>query len=94
MFEASVDGEAFDMDRWGQYFKPAGMTGSGRSNDAEADVGAVDAAPKVAPKAEKAETAPWEDEPSTKASAPTSGSGSERAQDILAAIRARQNKSE
>jgi len=94
MFEASVDGEAFDMDRWGQYFKPAGMTGSGRSNDAEADVGAVDAAPKVAPKAEKAETAPWEDEPSTKASAPASGSGSERAQDILAAIRARQNKSE
>jgi hypothetical protein len=25
MFEASVDGEAYDMDRWGQYFKPAGM---------------------------------------------------------------------
>ena len=25
MFEASVDGEAFDMDRWGQYFRPAGM---------------------------------------------------------------------
>ncbi|MFZ9848732.1 MAG: hypothetical protein ACO3EE_11345, partial [Flavobacteriales bacterium] len=24
MFEASVDGEAFDMDRWGQYFKPSG----------------------------------------------------------------------
>ena len=26
MFEASVDGEAFDMERWGQYFKPAGMS--------------------------------------------------------------------
>jgi hypothetical protein len=26
MFEASVDGEAYDMDRWGQYFKPAGMS--------------------------------------------------------------------
>ena len=26
MFEASVDGEPFDMDRWGQYFKPAGMS--------------------------------------------------------------------
>ena len=25
MFEASVDGEAFDADRWGQYFRPAGM---------------------------------------------------------------------
>ena len=26
MFEASVDGEAYDMDRFGQYFRPAGMT--------------------------------------------------------------------
>ena len=26
MFEASVDGEAYDQDRFGQYFRPAGMT--------------------------------------------------------------------
>jgi len=25
MFEASVDGEAYDSDRWSQYFRPAGM---------------------------------------------------------------------
>jgi len=25
MFEASVDGEAYDSERWGQYYKPAGM---------------------------------------------------------------------
>ena len=25
MFEASVDGEAYDADRWSQYFRPAGM---------------------------------------------------------------------
>ena len=25
MFEASVDGEPYDRERWGQYFKPAGM---------------------------------------------------------------------
>lgn len=25
MFEASVDGEAFDMDKWGQYFRPIGI---------------------------------------------------------------------
>ena len=31
MFEASVDGDAFDMERWGQYFKPAGMGGSGQA---------------------------------------------------------------
>jgi hypothetical protein len=26
MFEASVDGEPYDLERWGQYFKPAGMS--------------------------------------------------------------------
>ena len=26
MFEASVDGEAYDPERWSQYFKPAGMS--------------------------------------------------------------------
>ena len=25
MFEASVEGEPYDLDRWGQYFRPAGM---------------------------------------------------------------------
>ena len=25
MFEASVDGEPYDPDRWSQYFRPAGM---------------------------------------------------------------------
>jgi hypothetical protein len=92
MFEASVDGEAFDMDRWGQYFKPAGMASTGRNADPEADVGAVDTAPKVtaaAPKAEAVETAPWEDKaPAEETKSPSS----ERAQDILAAIRSRQNK--
>ena len=26
MFEASVDGEAYDPEKWGQYYKPAGMS--------------------------------------------------------------------
>lgn len=82
MFEASVDGEAFDMDRWGQYFKPAGVTGAGKTTDAEADVAAVDASPKV----EKAvETPPFDVEAEKPAKSPSS----ERAQDILAAIRSR-----
>jgi len=93
MFEASVDGEAFDMERWGQYFKPAGMASTGRSADPEADVGAVDTAPvvaKVAPVAKvEDDTPPFDvDTPKEEVKAPSS----ERAQDILAAIRARQNK--
>ena len=26
MFEASVDGEAFNMEKWGQYYRPSGMS--------------------------------------------------------------------
>ena len=87
MFEASVDGEAFDMDRWGQYFKPAGMGGSGaatgtgtaKAKDPEAEDAGVDSTP--APVATKSTPAPKADE---------SDSASDRAQNILAMIRNRQ----
>jgi hypothetical protein len=90
MFEASVDGEAFDMERWGQYFKPAGMGGSGQAtgSGASAPAKAVSAPAKAAQEDE----APFDVE-ATKASAPAPTGGSEassRAQDILAKIKARQ----
>jgi hypothetical protein len=91
MFEASVDGEAYDMERWGQYFKPAGMgQATGDPNKSAAPRAAV-AAPVAASAVE--EDAPWE-EPATPAvkaapAAPT-GESASRAQDILAMIRNRQ----
>ena len=96
MFEASVDGEAYDMERWGQYFKPAGMgqaTGDpvGRSNT---PAPVARPAPVAAPAADEND-APWE-EPAKAAPAPqaeAAPAGSEsasRAQDILAMIRNRQ----
>jgi hypothetical protein len=83
MFEASVDGEPFDMDRWGQYFKPAGMSSAtGDPNTPKAVAKSDDeyddepaAVTKTAPAAPKQE-----------ASAPAGGS---RAEDILAMIRNR-----
>jgi hypothetical protein len=84
MFEASVDGEAFDMERWGQYFRPAGVS----SNTGDPNVAKKAAA--VAPADD------FDDEPAPVAkaapapkaeSAPASG---DRAQDILAMIRNRQ----
>jgi hypothetical protein len=89
MFEASVDGEAYDMERWGQYFKPAGMgqaTGDpvGRSNTP---------AVKAAPAAANNDAAPFDADPVPAVSAPTSaatGESASRAQDILAMIRNRQ----
>jgi hypothetical protein len=90
MFEASVDGEAFDMERWGQYFKPAGMGGSGQAtgSGAAAPAKAVSAPVKAAQEDE----VPFEtDTPKVAAPAATGGSeASSRAQDILAKIKARQ----
>ena len=95
MFEASVDGEAFDMDRWGQYFKPAGMgQATGDPNSAPKATPVARPAPVAAP---AAESAPWEDEVATaeksfsapkQESAPAAAGGS-RAEDILAMIRTR-----
>lgn len=92
MFEASVDGEAFDMDRWGQYYKPAGMGGSGSAT------GSTTPASKPAPAASQSvadeDDVPFDTTPSKApvAEADTSqgSDASARAQDILAMIRNRQ----
>jgi hypothetical protein len=94
MFEASVDGEAFDMDRWGQYFKPAGYSSKG----GDAPTAQPAARPAAsAPVAEEA--APWDEEVAAAEksfSAPVASTGgseaSSRAQDILAKIKARSNQ--
>jgi hypothetical protein len=83
MFEASVDGEAYDMDRWGQYFKPAGMSqATGDPNRPAAVAASVpDAEDEPAPAAKAAPVA---------AAAPAGDNS--RAQDILAMIRNRQKQ--
>ena len=88
MFEASVDGQTYDADRWGQYYKPPG---SGNSNPDADDVPAPAARPAPAAAAPKVETAPWEDN-ETVASAPVvteAPKSNQRAEDILAMIRNR-----
>lgn len=90
MFEASVDGEAFDMDRWGQYFKPAGMGGG--SNAGSSAPAAAPRATAPAASAPVAEDAPWEEPKASAPTTPASSNGndaSSRAQDILAKIKAR-----
>ena len=89
MFEASVDGEAYDMDRFGQYFRPAGM--AARTGDPQNRAGTPAPAtptPTPAPTAPVAETAPApEATPAPAAEAAPSG----KAEDILSMIRARQS---
>lgn len=101
MFEASVNGEEYDPDRWGQYFKPSGMNigGGNAGNDAAmAEAVAVAEAAVVPKAAPKAETPPWADTDEDDEPAPTAPvvapsdnkSSSQRAEDILAMIRNRQ----
>jgi hypothetical protein len=93
MFEASVDGEAYDAERWGQYFKPAGI--SSATGD---PVGKGAPAAKVAPAAMDDDDIPCKAEPApapTKQEAPKAASApaaSGGASDILAMIRSRSNK--
>jgi hypothetical protein len=83
MFEASVDGEAYDAERWGQYFKPLGMA---TSNGSSTNVKSV-AAPVVTDD-EEGESA---SAPAPTVAAPTNDA-SNRAADIIAMIRKRQTQ--
>jgi hypothetical protein len=87
MFEASVDGEAFDAERWGQYYRPSGMSAAtgdpvARSSGSAAVVDDDDV--------------PFETDNEVKSalvSAPkaeSKTSGDNKASDILSMIRARQ----
>lgn len=89
MFEASVDGQPYDNDKWGAYYRPYGL---------EAPAGATADKPKATAEtsapASASQKAIVEDDASP-ASDPVvvpKATSSDKAQDILAMIRARQNK--
>ena len=96
MFEASVDGEAYDAERWSNYFRPSGM--AARTGDptqtASPQATAVSQSAPVTPTpaattAPEAAPAPVaEAAPVTAEAAPADGGN---AQDILAMIRSRQS---
>lgn len=104
MFEASVDGEPYDPDRWANYFKPAGFQGgNGTTGSDDETPAAKTAARPAAPAAAKPvvkEDVPFdtdEDAGTQTASAPVvtpvaSKPSSQKAEDILAMIRNRQKQ--
>jgi hypothetical protein len=99
MFEASVDGQPYDTERWGQYFRPAGVQApAGGSTPAPAvavdghgdvhEVAAAKPALKVA-----APVSDFDDEDAPAPTAPVAKpAATGKAEDILAMIRARQQK--
>ena len=92
MFEASVDGEAYDAERFGQYFRPAGMaarTGDPNVSSTNGTATSRTEEPKAETPAPAVETAP---QPKAETPAPVAEpAGDGKAQDILAMIRSRQN---
>jgi hypothetical protein len=82
MFEASVDGEAYDAERWGQYYRAAGMSQA----TGDPNTRTQSASPKAA--VVEDEDIPFE--PTPTASKPAGGDA--KAADILSMIRARQSK--
>ena len=86
MFEASVDGQLYDPERFGEFYRPAGMAGtegSNNNNSEEAgDEQSSKAKPAQKPAAKVAEKSVEE---------PADNSTKQSAQDILAAIRNRKS---
>ena len=93
MFEASVDGEAYDPERFGQYFRAPGMSApTGDPNKGASAPAAAPATPAPTPASEPvAETVAQPAPAATTASASEDKPSSERANDILAMIRNRQS---
>ena len=94
MFRSSVDGEPYDLEKFGQYYRPYGI----KAPETTAPAAPVAETPAPAPAAETVAPAPAPEPvavetatvtPTTEA-APETGS---KAEDILAMIRARQQKS-
>ena len=92
MFEASVDGRPYDNDKWGAYYRPFGVQApSGVTTETETVAAPV--AEAVATPVVETVSTPQVEVAAPVAAPADSGTSSDKAQDILAMIRARQNNS-
>lgn len=95
MFDASVDGQPYDTEKWGAYYRPYGVkapegAASGQSLSDEGDeLPVYTPAKHTQPVIENSDNAPFDSAPVASA---TKAASSDKTADILALIRARQNK--
>lgn len=86
MFEASVDGQLYDLDRWGKFYRPSGVAAVNSEAD-EDTTAAAPAAVKAAPApAARAETTA----PAVEVKSEDAAAGKPNVDQILAMIRNRQ----
>jgi hypothetical protein len=92
MFEASVDGQPYDTERWGQYFRPAGVQAPGGASHTDEDTPAPAAKPAVKAAPAPADGFDEDDTPAATTPVAKPAESGKNAQDILAMIRSRQAK--
>ena len=96
MFEASVDGQPYDTERWGQYFRPAGVQapagGSAPAPAVNEDAPTPVAKPTLKVAAPASDFDDEDDTPVATAPVAKPAASGQKAEDILAMIRARQAK--
>ena len=93
MFEASVDGQSYDAERWGQYFRPAGLQAPASQSSAPAAAPADDeefVPTKPTPVATSSSFDDDDDTPEASAPVAAAASAPMNPADILARIKARQ----
>jgi hypothetical protein len=91
MFEASVDGQPYDADKWGAYYKPYGLDTPNAAPKAAASNESDDTpAPTAVAKPVVAEDE--DDVPTPTAPVEAAKPSSQKAEDILAMIRNRQKQ--
>ena len=88
LFEKSVDGEAYDLEKYGQYFRPAGVSAS------QVNIPQAQQPAKVVESTPQAEASPVAEQPTADTTAPAQPTtdSAKRAEDILKLIRSRQAK--
>jgi hypothetical protein len=92
LFEKSVEGEAYDLEQYGQYFRPAGVAYQGKPQTPVAEAPATTTAPASEPAPAVSEPAPAPQPEAAPATAAPAGDSAKRAEDILKLIRSRQAK--
>lgn len=92
MFEASVDGQLYDPDRWSKFYRPTGvqLAGSGASSKSDDDADEDTPAPVASKPAPVTAPAAKPAAPATTAAAPAEGGAKPSVDDILKMIRSRQ----
>ena len=90
MFEASVDGRPYDNDKWGAYYRPYGLEAPAGTTPAQQSAPVnTNETDSVASAPADDDTPPFDVDPIV---VPQKSTSSDKAQDILQMIRARQSK--